>query len=378
MELAKKATINPFSTTNGLAANPFGSNPFSSANPFSGDSSEVAVTTPKTTSHDNATVESNADDPDSEAEEEQFRVAEEEAIKATLAEQSAKDSSAFDAWKSSGAAPYYKNPQYVSTVPEPVSSTDKKSKNATNGNDDNIDGAEMLAPDGKPYAKENYEKMFLSSMDPIFERFVDRVGRSSSQLIRYEFGGEPLPFSNKGKVFGTFWKKSKTNTAAAQKSPPMIEYDAQAAGKCSFCGARRVFEMQLMPNVVNVLRPQLIQDDGDDEQVSSKQSESKLKQGGAASANRKREIEMALGGRIVADPQVAADLAATGIHRSTDHDTTETAVTPDDELIKTGLTWSTVLVFVCEKDCVAAGAEADEAVEEACVEERAEIMWEDM
>lgn len=60
--------------------------------------------------------------------------------------------------------------------------------------------------------------------DPVFEKFQQIVGLDKAQVIRYERGGRPLVV-RKGK-------------------------DVDAVGKCDRCGAERVFEMQIMPQLV--------------------------------------------------------------------------------------------------------------------------------
>jgi pre-rRNA-processing protein TSR4 len=55
---------------------------------------------------------------------------------------------------------------------------------------------------------------------------MDRVACEPSQCIRYEWDGSPL-----------FYQL----------------HDGNHAGKCDACGAPRVYEMQLMPNVLSIL-----------------------------------------------------------------------------------------------------------------------------
>ncbi|KDN53479.1 hypothetical protein K437DRAFT_72708 [Tilletiaria anomala UBC 951] len=365
----------------------FGVNPFTDSEPSSSFSQGTQADDRDDEHESDATDEDEAEDAEL-----QFRIEEELAIKASLAEQEDKAAATADGriaevdpWKNKRRA-YYKAPQYVSTIPEPSSSSSlsaattgtkkKRNDNGTNGGAADAeagDGACLTGPDGKPYAKEGYEKMFLSGIDSVFERFVDRVGRCSSQLIRYEFGGEPLPFSNKGETFKRFWR-----TKVQSQAIGAVRFDAEAAGTCAVCGSKRVFELQLMPNVVNLLRPEAVEGGDDDVEDESGNRTNKAATAGAAAvagadeqARKRREIEAALA-RPIADPTVAQDLAASGIQRSTDQPS-DPAAGPDDAAAKTGLAWSTVLVFVCEKDCV--GPLGSDALEH-CAEELAEVMWE--
>lgn len=84
--------------------------------------------------------------------------------------------------------------------------------------------------------------------------------------------------------------------------PQRRVYDKNAAGKCEKCGAARVFECQLMPNLINVVRKS-------DRDLYAKMTDEA----------RRKLVEQAL-----------------------QKDGTE----------KTGMTWGTVMVFSCSKDCL--------------------------
>lgn len=73
---------------------------------------------------------------------------------------------------------------------------------------------------------------FESSMDPTFQKFADRLAQNPDQVIRYEFGGEPLLYTKVDAVGKMF---SGTQNAM----PP-----------CANCGAKRTFEVQLTPNAI--------------------------------------------------------------------------------------------------------------------------------
>ena len=355
----KMSKVNPFSTSSASAAGGmFGGNPFASPAPPAPATTKGSTATPQGDEED----EDEASDDDDDDSDDEFRLAEEMAIKASLNER--KEQQQDDPWKQTAKRPYYKTPHYINTIPEPSSSssavdTKKASEKSTITE---LSDDDTMGTGGKVMGKEGYEKMFVSGLDPIFERFLDRVARSSSQLIRYEFGGEPIPFSNKGEAYKKLWKRKQTSTV------PVEQFNDDAPGTCPVCGSKRVFELQLMPNVVNMLQPEKIQD------VESEKDKAQGKKGSATAEDeetkRKREIERALG-RSVGDPQKARDLAATGTHRSSDYPATQ----GDEASLKTGLTWSTVMVFVCEKDCC--GPKDAQDTTEACVEELVEIMWEE-
>ena len=93
-------------------------------------------------------------------------------------------------------------------------------------------------------------------------------------------------------------------TKAVYKVVPAVGrvYDASSVPKCSGCGSRRVFECQLTPNLINVLRPSWADD-------SKKLTDSERR------AALKRELA------------------------------------GDNKEAKRGLEWGTCLVYSCEKDC---------------------------
>lgn len=71
---------------------------------------------------------------------------------------------------------------------------------------------------------------FESAMDATFQKFADRIAQNPDQVIRYEFSGTPLLYS----------KKDPVGEALTRGAFP----------RCSNCTARRVFEVQLMPNAI--------------------------------------------------------------------------------------------------------------------------------
>jgi pre-rRNA-processing protein TSR4 len=76
---------------------------------------------------------------------------------------------------------------------------------------------------------------------------------------RYELGGTPLPFASDA-VFERLWPAP---TAAATTIGVDLSvgagarrtYTPSAVPKCARCGGARAFECQLMPNLINVVKP---------------------------------------------------------------------------------------------------------------------------
>lgn len=80
------------------------------------------------------------------------------------------------------------------------------------------------------WSGETYEKQTLpKGVDKQFRKFMERVECEPSQCVRYEWAGVPLLYH--------------------QLQQPL----SSLAGRCNHCGSPRVFEMQLMPNVLSVL-----------------------------------------------------------------------------------------------------------------------------
>lgn len=128
---------------------------------------------------------------------------------------------------------------------------------------------------------------FESSMDAVFQKFADRLAQNPEQVIRYEFGGQPLLYSKDDAV-------GRVLSAAAGTG-------RSGMPRCGNCGAGRVFELQLTPQAIT-------------------------------------ELEA-------------------------------------DELGLDGMDWGTIIVGVCEADCVQRGVEDGEA---GYLEEWCGVQWEEL
>lgn len=81
-----------------------------------------------------------------------------------------------------------------------------------------------------------------STMDKLFQRFADRLAQNPEQILRYEFGGQPLLYS-KNDAVGSAWPR---------------------VPRCGKCGAERVFELQLTPHAITELEADDLSLDGMD------------------------------------------------------------------------------------------------------------------
>ncbi|KAH9072183.1 programmed cell death protein 2, partial [Lactarius deliciosus] len=195
-------------------------------------------------------------------------------------------------------SPFYA-PQYLSTVSEYIPYPKKAP-------DEHAVGA---APDvgagqeSHTWSSEKYENSMRT--DHVFDRFNGRVIHEPQQCravsaFAYDLGGIPMPFADDDiykKLFPLLPGKSGLATVTKfNASSPRRGYDATSIPSCPHCRSRRVFECQLMPNLINILGTGSSAD-GDR---------------GATTEEERKEVAEAHG---------------------------------------RGMEWGTILVFSCEKDC---------------------------
>lgn len=90
------------------------------------------------------------------------------------------------------------------------------------------------------------KEVFESSMDAAFQRFADRVGQNPQQCIRYEIEGQPLLYSRDDAV-GRLLHQPGAGGVGVKVAT------GTGFPRCGNCGARRIFEVQLMPNAIEEL-----------------------------------------------------------------------------------------------------------------------------
>lgn len=279
--LRKERETNPFSMKNTGSSNLFGASLFD----------EPAAAPKQERSSVLDEVDDDDDDDDDYNEEE--RLAEEMTIKASLDEQ---HKQLQDHWALT--ASHYTAPLYLNTIPEP-----EPEPKAVPAAPEKPPSNMSLTGSGET---EEYEKMVVDGMDHVFERFTRRLGSEARQVVRYEYGGAPLAFTGAGALFKQLWPNGVHG-----------EYDASTVPPCPQCGAPRVFELQLMPNLANLLRAEQLSDQTHDDGRQD------------AEAQRQAEIASVLG--------------------------LKTNSSSSD--MRTGIAWGTVMIFVCSRDCCGDAAE---------------------
>ncbi|KAG7093833.1 hypothetical protein E1B28_007472 [Marasmius oreades] len=183
---------------------------------------------------------------------------------------------------------------YLSTSAEyiPAESTPKMVPKLSDGNEKDDVGT---------WGSEAYENSL--NMDQVFDRFSKRVGYEGEQCIRYELNGVPLPFASDS-VFEQLFPLPPENPLPVTKGEFKVVLNrkrmyAPAIMECPDCKGKRVFECQLMPNLINVLRPK-------EDRESKKMTEEE----------RRKHVQMVLKG--------------------------------EGEF---GMSWGTCLIFSCKNDC---------------------------
>ncbi|KAF7356823.1 hypothetical protein MVEN_01017700 [Mycena venus] len=146
-------------------------------------------------------------------------------------------------------------------------------------------------------------------VDQVFERFTKRVGFEGDQCVRYELEGTPLPYASDSILESLFPLPPApplpvTKAAFTVVSPAKRAYDPSSVPSCPVCKSKRIFECQLMPNLINVLR-------------ASSDTEDKRKK--LTDEERRKLVEQELKG------------SNSGGSR--------------------GMEWGTCLIFSCSKDC---------------------------
>ncbi|KAL4072935.1 programmed cell death protein 2 [Scleroderma yunnanense] len=220
-------------------------------------------------------------------------------------------------------APSYP-PIYLSTVAEYIPPEPKPnippSARMEEPSDDDKQGKDAS------WGFESYENAL--KVDSVFDRFTKRIAHTAEQCLRYDLKGTPLPFAS-DKVFESLFPDPPQDplpiTKAAFKVVPEVKrsYNTSSIPRCPVCKSSRVFECQLMPNLINILRDTAKEKDIDVRNLTDEQ-------------------------RIKA---------------------VQEALKRSKELDSRCMEWGTCMVFSCEKDCCLSddGKGVNECWREECV-----------
>ncbi|KAF2427726.1 hypothetical protein EJ08DRAFT_699464 [Tothia fuscella] len=102
-------------------------------------------------------------------------------------------------------------------------------------------------------------QLFESTMDKTFQKFADRLAQNPEQVLRYEFGGQPLLYSTTDAV-----GKLLSPAPGTKGKVTTFSNGSSKLPRCSNCGADRVCEMQLTPHAITVLEDEELGLDGMD------------------------------------------------------------------------------------------------------------------
>lgn len=167
--------------------------------------------------------------------------------------------------------PAYQPAQYLTTIDEYLPEPED--------DDEDIESDEDETPEMKAeWRDEGWEKLLPKHVDDIFERFVRRLESAdggSSQVLRYDFDAVPLPYSSTSQLFKKLFPKAPTRNASSEEDEANLAqfYDASWVPKCPTCKSERVFEAQLVPQLINILRPSALSTTGEAPVVNTKLSE---------------------------------------------------------------------------------------------------------
>ncbi|BGO95489.1 hypothetical protein NBRC10512_007744 [Rhodotorula toruloides] len=97
---------------------------------------------------------------------------------------------------------------------------------------------------GGEWQKEGYEVQKVKGVDEVFLRFQERVAREGRQVVRYEYGAEPLPYTGSSSAYRMLYRSSSSDSLG-HFSPAHLP-------PCLSCRSPTTFEAQLMPHLVSL------------------------------------------------------------------------------------------------------------------------------
>jgi pre-rRNA-processing protein TSR4 len=114
---------------------------------------------------------------------------------------------------------------------------------------------------GSGGGKEDKE-IYESSLDKTFQKFADRVGENAEQILRYEYKGKPLLYSDTDAVGKALAPHAENGPSSNAKVTTSSSKGGYGMPRCTNCGAERVFEVQLTPHAITELEAEEMSLDG--------------------------------------------------------------------------------------------------------------------
>ncbi|WVR06643.1 hypothetical protein IAU60_003675 [Kwoniella sp. DSM 27419] len=212
--------------------------------------------------------------------------------------------------------PAYQPAQYLTTIEEYIPPVEDMEIESDSDEDD-----EDAAAQAAEFQDEAFEKMFPKAVDEVFESFVRRLGGAdggAKQVLRYELGGMPLPYSSTSPLCRKLFPGVQKPIGKDEELDIEALYDPSSVPVCAQCGSQRTFELQLVPSLISVLRPNTLTTTGEAPKASKGETKSE--------EERKKELARLAAGAKGDDASAAEEEAE--------------------------MEWGTVMIFGCEKDCV--------------------------
>lgn len=97
--------------------------------------------------------------------------------------------------------------------------------------------------------KDEDRDAFESTIDKTFQRFADRLAQNPLQVLRYEFGGMPLLYSDSDAI-GKALSPASSQAPVNSKVTTVSNTNGLNIPRCSNCNSPRVFELQLVPQAI--------------------------------------------------------------------------------------------------------------------------------
>ncbi|KAK4685357.1 pre-rRNA-processing protein TSR4, partial [Tremellales sp. Uapishka_1] len=157
--------------------------------------------------------------------------------------------------------PAYQPPLYLTTIEEYLLPTPEVEMESDDESEE-----EETPEEKEGWQNTTWETLIPKHVDEVFERFVRRLGGAdggSRQVLRYDFDGIPLPYASTSPLYKQlFPTATKASAAPDEEFDLSTLYSPTNIPTCPKCASKRVFELQLVPSLITLLRPENLSSDG--------------------------------------------------------------------------------------------------------------------